>query len=53
MSELVSEFVPNVRLVRIGTEDKVIKTVGTRSYLRKVLELDAEGICQKILNRLK
>ena len=27
VSELVSEFVPNVRLVRIGTEDKVIKTI--------------------------
>lgn len=52
VSEIVSEFVPCVKVVRIGTEDKVIKDVGTRLYLRKILGLDASGIARKILSNI-
>ncbi|MBI4009527.1 hypothetical protein HY357_04790 [Candidatus Roizmanbacteria bacterium] len=52
VSEVVSEYVPGTRVIRIGTQHKVIKNVGTRSYLRKVLGLDAAGIYNKITSSL-
>jgi len=51
VADIVSEFMPK-RIIRIGTEDQVLKLVGTRSYLRKTLGLDAEGIYQKIIKSL-
>ncbi|MBI4226623.1 transketolase [Candidatus Roizmanbacteria bacterium] len=47
--ELLSSQKLNVKILRIGVEDKHIKIVGTREYLRKILSLDADGIYRKIL----
>jgi len=49
VSEIVSEFCPETKVVRIGTEDKFIKIVGTRTFLRKQLGLDTKGIVKRIL----
>lgn len=48
IAEVVSEYASSVKVVRIGTDDKVIKIVGNRSYLRKVLGFDTKGIFNKI-----
>lgn len=48
ISEILLESKNRVRIVRIGTNDKFMQVIGTRSYLRKNLELDAEGIVKKI-----
>lgn len=48
--EVLSSKNPEVKIIRIGVEDKVIKKVGTRDYLRKNLKLDFMGIQRKILS---
>lgn len=50
ISEIVSESYYPKRVIKIGTQDLSVKFVGTRSYLRKTLGLDADGIYQKIIN---
>lgn len=52
VSEIVSEFCPGTKVIRIGTDDKFIKIVGTRSFLRKHLGFNSEGITKKILGFL-
>ena len=52
VSEIVTQYCPSTKVIRIGTEGQVIKIAGTRSYLRKILGLDAIGIYNKILNNL-
>ena len=52
VAEIISEHCPNTKVVRIGTEDEFIKTVGTRSYLRKYLSLDTDEIAKKIVEFL-
>ena len=48
VSEILSVAKKPVRLVIIGTEDQFIQTIGTRSYLRKNLQLDSQGIINKL-----
>lgn len=52
VSEIVSEFCPGTKVIRIGTDDKFIKIVGTRTFLRKHLGLDSKGITKRILESL-
>jgi len=51
IAEVLSENIKDkdLRIIRIGTEDKFIKKIGTQSYLRKFLKLDSQGIFEKIL----
>ena len=48
ISEILSESKKPVRVVKIGANDKFTKVIGSRSYLRKNLGLDAEGIVKRI-----
>lgn len=48
ISEILSANKKLVRLVMIGTEDLLIQTIGTRSYLRKNLQFDTIGIVNRI-----
>lgn len=52
IAEIISEKAINTQLVRIGTKDLFVKDIGTQSYLRQVLELDAEGIAKTIIHNL-
>jgi len=52
ISEILSESKKPVRVIRIGTIDKFVKVIGTRSYLRKQLGLDTEGIVKKVRQEL-
>lgn len=52
ISELVIESCHVKRVFIIGTDDITLKIVGTRSYLRKLLGLDADGIYKKIIHLL-
>lgn len=53
VSEIIAENTLKVKIVRIGTQNEIIKTVGTRSYLLRALGLDVAGIYQKILSQLE
>lgn len=50
--EILSQETSGVRVVRIGTEDQFISKIGTQSYLRRILKLDAEGIYKNIIKSL-
>jgi len=52
VTETLSESRKLVRVIRIGTIDKFVKVIGTRSYLRKQLGLDTEGIVKKVRQEL-
>lgn len=52
VAEVLSESKQPIRLTRIGTDDVFIKTIGTRSYLRKKLRLDNEGITSRVKKAL-
>lgn len=49
ISEVVSGSKKPIQVIKIGTDDKFIKTIGKRSFLRKNLKLDSHGIVKKIL----
>lgn len=53
VAEILSESENTVQLIRIGTDDQFISTIGTRSFLRKKLELDSQGIINRIKNYIK
>lgn len=53
VSEILSTDKRPARLVIIGTEDQFIRTIGTRSYLRKNLQLDSQGIVKRIKKLFK
>lgn len=48
ISEILSERNKSVRVVRIGTNSEFLKVIGSRSYLRKRLGFDANGLAKKI-----
>lgn len=52
VSEIISESSYPKRVIKIGVDDVSLKFVGTRSYLRKTLGLDANGIYKKIIHNL-
>lgn len=52
ISEIVAEYVKGVNVVRIGTPHGFIKYVGSQSFLRKKIGLDAQGIYKKIIKNL-
>lgn len=49
VAEIVSQYVTDCKVVRIGTKDSFIKIIGSQDYLRQRLGLDAEGISKFIL----
>lgn len=53
ISEILLTSKNLINLVMIGTEDQFIQSIGTRSYLRKNLQLDSQGIVKRIKNYLK
>ncbi len=44
IAEVVSEHLPQTRVIRLGTPDRFIKKTGSQKYLRQLLRLDSEGI---------
>ena len=52
IAEIISEKTVNIQLVRLGTKDLFVKSIGDQSYLRKILGLDSKGITKTIINYL-
>lgn len=53
VSEIISEFIPGTKVIRIGTPDRFIKEVGSQAYLRKIYNLDVEGLVANIKSKIK
>jgi len=53
ISEVLSESKKPVRVIRMGTKDQFIQTIGTRPFLRKNLQLDSQGIINRIKSSIE
>ena len=53
VSEIISEYLPGTRVIRIGTPDKFVKEVGSQAYLRKIYGIDEEGLIATIKSKIK
>jgi len=49
----LSESKKPVRVIRMGTKDQFIQTIGTRPFLRKNLQLDSQGIINRIKSSIE
>ncbi|NGX28418.1 MAG: 1-deoxy-D-xylulose-5-phosphate synthase [Candidatus Anoxychlamydiales bacterium] len=50
---MIDSDIKNKRLLRIGTPDSFFSPIGSQTFVRKKLKIDAENIYYKITNHLK